>query len=315
MLTRSHITKFINARIAKLQKHMRKWLAKLPDADTLDNLTHLPDPLRELVLMLRLNRPAATTLMLWPLLWGFFLVPSPNWWAVPGAIALGLCLRMAMSVYDDMADQNIELSDPELRRKLPQLSPLAISAMLVLAIAAIWLAWALGGSTLFLLIFWIILAAAHPYMYHLTWLPQLYTGIVLGGWAALLGQAAAGGLGLEAVFLFPAGILWVAGIESLRAEMKQTQDAASGTKSIALVLGELRIPFINSCFVLSLLLLASAAMVQGERTIYVLAMIVAQFLLYPIFGARTITAKADAWRLYRRTAYAGAIMALGLALA
>jgi 4-hydroxybenzoate polyprenyltransferase len=274
---------------------------------TVDDATSAPLPpaTQALIYWLRLRRPASLLLMLWPMLWGFLTSDAPSWAYLPIAIVFALTLRAASCLYVDLTDTGIEADDGP--AEVP--GQPSVFLLILLVAAVLGLGWLQGPLTLFLTLVWVVLVAAYPYMCKVTWFPQVYAGVVFGGMGTLLGQAAAGAFSLPVLFLFVAGTLWVAGVETLRADIRRAQDTESGLKSIVLVLGRMSVPFMGGCFLATLVMLVITGLLMGASPMFYIALLAAQGLLgHAYFGLR-LNEEAAARRTYGRTGLAGALIA------
>lgn len=273
----------------------------------------LPPKVREIMISLRMNRPASLLMMLWPMLWGFFTANGGTIFALIPAIALIIAMRGASLLYEDLSNKNIELNpDPYApTEEAPQPSVLALFA---LSIATVALAHAIGTEVLLMVILWGVLVVGYPYLYKVTWFPQFYAGLIFGGLPVLIGQAIGGEMTPSAIVLFAVGFFWVTGIETLRADIKVAQDSRADLKSIILMLGEYRIPFMSGCFILTQILLILTGIVKDANGLYYAALMLAQGILSHAYYGIQLEEKQTARLTFRRTALAGLIATLGFVL-
>lgn len=264
----------------------------------------LSDTVMDVLYMLRLNRPATALLMLWPMLWGFLSPVHTPWMVLPLVILLAVTMRSASCLYLDLYNPAIE-GETDCKNAAP-----VLAFLLLMVLVSFLLAWAIGPTVLFLAIFWLIMVAAYPYLHQVTWYPQAFAGVIFGGWACLLGQGATGELSVELVFLFPAACLWVAAVETLKADIKRAQDAERGVKSVALVMGSWRVPFMSSCLVATLVLLVLTGIVISAGGLFYAALMAAQMLLGAAYYGIRLNEHEAARVTYGRTALAGALVAL-----
>lgn len=273
----------------------------------------VPPKVKELAISLRMNRPASLLMMLWPMLWGFFTANGGSVFALIPAVALIIAMRGASLLYEDLSNKNIELNpDPYApSEEAPQPS---ILALMCLSVATIALAYAIGGEVLTMVVLWGILVVCYPYLYKITWFPQFYAGVIFGGLPVLIGQAVGGDMNPSALVLFFVGFFWVTGIETLRADIKVAQDSRADLKSIILMLGEYRIPFMSGCFSLTQVLLIITGMVKDANGLYYASLMLAQGILSHAYYGIQLEEKQTARLTFRRTALAGLIATVGFML-
>lgn len=263
----------------------------------------------DVLYMLRLNRPATALLMVWPMLWGFYSPAHTHWGLMPLVVLMAVTMRSASCLYIDLYNPAIEGESDCKNARAPVLAFL----VLMLALSFL-LAWINGPIVMFLAICWFIMVAAYPYLHQLTWYPQAFAGVIFGGWSCLMGQGASGGLSVELVFLFLAGSFWVAAVETLKADIKRSQDAEKGVKSVALVMGTWRIPFMSSCLIATLVLLVLTGIVISAGGLFYAALMAAQMLLGTAYYGIHLNEHAAARATYGRTALAGALVVLAFML-
>jgi len=263
----------------------------------------------DVLYLLRLNRPATALLMLWPMLWGFFSPAHTDWAALPLVILLAITMRSASCLFMDLYNPDIEGAADYKTAQAPLVAFLGLMTAL-----SFLLAWAIGPMVMFLAIFWLIMVAAYPYLHKVTWYPQAFAGVIFGGWACLMGQGASGDLSVELVFLFPAASFWVAAVETLKADIKRAQDAEKGVKSVALVMGSWRIPFMSGCLILTLVMLVLTGIVTSAGGLFYASLMAAQMLLGTAYYGIHLNEHTAARTTYGRTAFAGLLVVFAFLL-
>jgi len=299
----------LDAMVDRLQATCKRWTGHLRQRTGI--LPTVPKPLLPLVKALRLDTPAIHLLLVWPMVWGLFTADDNPLFAIIGVTALAFILRAGLLLYDDTQGHTDDQSTSTAKQVPPLLR---VALLVILASAGLSLSWVLGPAAFGFTLLWILAAAAHPHMYHITWYPQLYSGLVLGGLPALIGHAAGGVFNLAIIFVFVACILWVAGIETLRASLRQRLDAATNTRSIALMLGRRQLPFVGLCLTSSLLIMALAGALMHASAGFYLCLLVAQALP----GQSPWQARASHQQVLqtiRRSHYSAGLVLLGLLLA
>ncbi len=199
--------------------------------------------LREYALLMRLDKPIGTLLLLWPTLWALWLaaggMPEPKILLVfVGGVFL---MRSAGCVINDFADRNI---DGHVRRtrqrplaagRVAPREALALFAGLVLL--AFTLVLLLDPLTIALSPVAVILAASYPFMKRYTHLPQVVLGTAFA-WAIPMAFAAeTGTVPAQAWLLFAITVIWTTAYDTLYAMVDREDDLKIGVKSTAILFG------------------------------------------------------------------------------
>ena len=219
----------------------------VPDSEHRGLVGALPQPLRNLALLARFDRPIGWWLLFWPCAWGVLLaggaksISGARWdlilWLLLGAVAM----RGAGCVYNDIVDADL---DRQVARTATR--PVA-SGTTSKKVAWIWLiALCLVGLVVLLQLRWqaqlvalgsLAPVAAYPFMKRITWWPQAWLGLVFS-WGALVGWTALRGDNLPVLAALYAGsILWVIGYDTIYALQDVEDDALVGIRSSARRLG------------------------------------------------------------------------------
>jgi 4-hydroxybenzoate polyprenyltransferase len=215
----------------------------VPDSEYTGIIALLPNKLRALVLLARLDRPIGWWLLFWPCIFGLALSGGlfPRWdlalWMLLGAVVM----RGAGCVYNDIVDHKL---DAQVARTASR--PLPSGAVSVRGAWAFLLSLCALGLLVLFQLRWeaqivavssILLVAAYPFMKRITWWPQVWLGLVfswgaLVGWVAIMGQ-----VNVAMFWLYAGSIFWVVGYDTIYAMQDREDDALVGIKSSALRLG------------------------------------------------------------------------------
>ena len=212
-------------------------------------LAKLPQTWQPFAVLMRLDRPIGTWLLL-----------LPGWWAIVLAsggvtfinrediflfILFGIgavVMRGAGCVINDLWDRDFDRvvertrlrplasGAVSVKQALGFLVPLLFIGFIILIqmpSAAIWL----GILTLPLIV-------SYPLMKRITWWPQLFLGITFNAGALIGWAAVTGTVELFALLLYAGGILWTLGYDTIYAHQDKDDDALIGVKSTARKLGE-----------------------------------------------------------------------------
>ena len=200
--------------------------------------------LRQYALLMRLDRPIGSLLLLWPALWALWLAgeghPRP---LVVVVFVMGVVLmRSAGCVINDYADRKV---DPHVARTRQR--PLAagrvttreaLTLFVVLCLLAFALVLLMNRLTVLLSIGAVVLAIIYPFMKRHTHLPQVVLGMAFG-WAVPMAYAAqTGAVPPVAWLLFIATVLWDTAYDTMYAMVDRPDDLRIGVKSTAILFGE-----------------------------------------------------------------------------
>ncbi len=209
----------------------------------------LPAPvkmrLKEYALLLRLNRPIGSLLLLWPTYWAL-------WMAADGVPTIGnlvvftlgvFLMRAAGCAINDFADRKV---DKHVKRtKDRPLTSGRIQAWEAVALfsglcflAFLLVVFFTNKLTLYLSFGGVILAFIYPFMKRYTHLPQLFLGAAFS-WAIPMAWAAESGeITRLAWLLFTANVLWTVAYDTLYAMVDRDDDIKIGVKSTAILFGD-----------------------------------------------------------------------------
>lgn len=224
----------------------------------------LKERVRQYGLLMRVDRPIGTLLLMWPALWGLWIAgegrPDPF---VTLVFVLGVfVMRSAGCVINDYADRDL---DPHVARTRGR--PLAAGRVssrealllfLVLCLVALALVLTLNRLTLLLSLAAIPLTAGYPFMKRFTYLPQVYLGVAFG-WAVPMAFAAQTNAVPPVAWLILTGVvLWAVAYDTMYAMVDREDDIYVGVKSTAILFGELdrlMIGVVQLCFFVVMVLL------------------------------------------------------------
>jgi 4-hydroxybenzoate polyprenyltransferase len=226
----------------------------------------LKERVRQYGLLMRIDRPIGTLLLLWPALWALWIAgegrPDPF---VTLVFVLGVfIMRSAGCVINDYADRNL---DPHVARTRGR--PLAaghvapreaLLLFLCLCLIAFALVLTLNRLTLLLSLAALPLTASYPFMKRFTYLPQVHLGVAFG-WAVPMAFAAqTNGVPPVAWLILTGVVLWAVAYDTMYAMVDREDDIYVGVKSTAILFGELdrlMIGIVQLCFFVVMLLLGS----------------------------------------------------------
>ena len=224
--------------------------------------------LRQYVLLMRLNKPIGTFLLLWPTLWAMWIAAEgkPSL-AVFIVFTLGVfVMRAAGCVINDFADRKI---DPHVTRTrarpmaLGQVSPReAIWLFIGLCLTAFGLVLFMNALTIKLAFVGVFLAFIYPFMKRHTYLPQVFLGLAFGWAVPMVFAAQTGEVPQLAWLLLTGTVLWATAYDTMYAMVDRPDDLRIGVKSTAVLFGDadrLIIGLIQALLILVLVLVGRHA--------------------------------------------------------
>ena len=200
--------------------------------------------LKEYALLMRLDKPIGTLLLLWPTLWALWIAgegrPDPRVFLV--FVAGVVLMRSAGCVMNDFADRGI---DPHVARTRER--PLARGA--VSPLEALLLAAALGAIafglvltmnrlTVLLALAGAVLTIAYPFLKRFTHLPQVWLGASFGWSVPMAFAAQTDSVPVLAWLMFIAVVLWAVVYDTMYAMVDREDDLRLGVRSTAILFGD-----------------------------------------------------------------------------
>jgi len=199
--------------------------------------------LHDYALLMRLDKPIGSLLLMWPTLWALWLASDgrPDGWILFVFVCGVFVMRSAGCVINDIADRDF---DPHVERT--QSRPLAsgrvsvkeaVGLFAALGLVAFALVLSLNWLTVMLSFAGIVLAATYPLMKRITYLPQAYLGIAFGWGIPMAFAAQQSAVPLVGWYLLVVNILWAIAYDTLYAMADRADDLKIGVKSSAILFG------------------------------------------------------------------------------
>ena len=214
----------------------------VPDTEHRGLILRLPQPLRDLALLARFDRPIGWWLLFWPCAWGLLLAGGAARWDWLAWMLLGaIVMRGAGCVFNDIVDADIDrqVARTALRPVASgRISPRAAWAWLVgLCLIGLIVLLQLRFEAQLVALGSLALVAAYPFMKRITGFPQAWLGLVFT-WGAPVGWIAVRGDRIDVLAaLYGGAILWCIGYDTIYACQDREDDAMVGIGSSALTLG------------------------------------------------------------------------------
>jgi len=202
------------------------------------------DRIKEYGLLMRVDRPIGTLLLLWPTLWALWLANE----AFPPislivVFTLGVFLtRSAGCVINDFADRHFDGKVERTKnRPLAQGRVSEKEALLLfigLSLLAFALVLTLNIYSIGLSVVAIAIATIYPFMKRVTYFPQVVLGAAFSMAIPMAFAASNNEVPLQAWLLYVANLLWVLAYDTLYGMVDKKDDLKVGIKSTAILFGE-----------------------------------------------------------------------------
>lgn len=219
--------------------------------------------------LMRIDRPIGTLLVLWPTLWGLWVAADgfPPLHILVIFILGTFLMRSAGCVINDYADRHYDGHVERTRER-----PLVIGT--VTPREALWLAAALAGAALVLVLFLhplaillafpgLFLAASYPYTKRFFPFPQAYLGIAFGFGIPMAFAAVQGTVPGVAWLMVLANVFWAMAYDTEYAMVDRPDDLKIGIKSAAVTFGRFDVLAVMASYAGSLIVLTMVAAVAG----------------------------------------------------
>ena len=201
--------------------------------------------LRDFALLLRLDRPIGTYLLVWPMLWALWIAADghPQRRLLAIFVAGAVLMRSAGCIINDLADRNF---DPHVKRTRSRplaaraiSPPEALTLFGVLLAGALLLVLQLNALTVRLALVGAALTVTYPLLKRFFPLPQLYLGLCFG-WAVPMAFAATlGTVPRVGWLMLVAAILWAGVYDTMYAMVDRDDDLRIGVRSSAILFADL----------------------------------------------------------------------------
>lgn len=209
------------------------------------NSKTLLEILKPYLLLMRLDRPIGTLLLLWPTWWALWAAsdghPEIKTWAI---FTMGVFLmRAAGCVINDITDRKYDghvsrtQNRPLVKNNLPVRNAWYLFIGLMFTAALLLLA--LKNITILLAVVAAFFAFTYPLMKRITYLPQVYLGIAFSFSIPMAYAEITGSVPKVAWLLFVANILWTTAYDTIYAMVDRKDDIKIGVKSTAILFGDL----------------------------------------------------------------------------
>ena len=275
--------------------------------------------LRQYWLLVRGDRPIGWLLLLWPTWWGLWVAAGgiPPLWPLL-VFSLGVWLtRAGGCVINDYADRWLDSSVERTKQR-----PLATGAVsgrealwvfVVLMLLAFALVLTLNRLTILMSVVGVLLAASYPYLKRYTYLPQVYLGMAFGWGIPMAFAAIQGEVPAVAWVLYVANIFWATAYDTWYAMVDREDDLRAGSKSTAILFGDLDLVAQGILYALTLLALALVGQQAQLGLVYWIALGVAVLLVAWQFWIARHRERGACFRAFLHNNWIGAAIFAGIA--
>jgi len=269
--------------------------------------------------LMRADRPIGWLLLLWPTWWGLWFAAGgvPPLWIL-FVFSAGVWLtRAAGCVVNDYADRWL---DPHVERTRER--PLATGAVrgrealalfAVLMLAAFALVLTLNRLTILMSFVGVFLASTYPYLKRYTHLPQVYLGMAFGWGIPMAFAAVQGEVPPVAWVLYATNILWSTAYDTWYAMVDRDDDLKMGSKSTAILFGDMDLVIQGVLYALVFLGLGLAGMQAGLGAWYWAGLAVAAALVVRQFVMCRHRGREACFRAFLDNHWVGMVVFAGIA--
>ena len=269
--------------------------------------------------LVRGDRPIGWLLLLWPTWWGLWLAAKgvPPLWTL-FVFSAGVWLtRSAGCVINDYADRWL---DPHVERTRNR--PLATGAVrgrealalfAVLMLAAFALVLTLNRLTVLVSFIGVVLAASYPYLKRYTHLPQVYLGLAFGWGIPMAFAAVQGEVPAVGWLLYVANIVWSTAYDTWYAMVDREDDLRMGSKSTAILFGEMDLIAQGVLYALFFVALAFVGQRAAMGAYYWIGLAVAVVLVAYEFRIARRRERAACFRAFLHNHWVGLAIFAGIA--
>jgi 4-hydroxybenzoate polyprenyltransferase len=280
----------------------------------------LQQRLLDFALLMRLDRPIGTWLLLWPTLWALWSAsaghPQPRLLAI--FLAGTLLMRSAGCVVNDLYDRDI---DPHVRRT--RMRPLAarrvapaeaLALFAALAGLAFLLVLQLNALCVKLAFIGAALTATYPLLKRFFAIPQLYLGLCFAWGVPMAFAAELGSVPRVGWVLMLAAVVWAGVYDTFYAMADRPDDLRIGIKSSAITFGDLDLVMIAALQVMVLLALLFAGRLLALGSSYYWALAVGAVLFAWQQWLARARDPAGCMRAFHNNNYFGIVILAGVIL-
>jgi len=229
---------------------------------------HIIDRLEQYSLLVRLDRPIGTLLLLWPTLWALWIAAEgwPDHYVLFVFIVGVFLMRASGCAINDFADRKIDLHVARTNQRPMATGKVsgreALWVFAVLALCAFILVLTMNTLTIYMSFVGVALAASYPFMKRYHYMPQVHLGAAFGWSAPMAFTAQANEITAMTWLIFMATVLWTTAYDTMYAMADREDDLKIGVKSTAILFADadkLIIGMLQALLMLNLILIGTRA--------------------------------------------------------
>ena len=229
---------------------------------------HTIDRIEQYSLLVRLDRPIGTLLLLWPTLWALWIAAEgwPDNYVLLVFVAGVFLMRASGCAINDFADRNIDLHVARTNQRPMATGKVSAKEALwiftVLALCAFILVLTMNTLTIYMSFVGVALAASYPFMKRYHYMPQVHLGAAFGWSAPMAFTAQANEITAMTWLIFMATVLWTTAYDTMYAMADREDDLKIGVKSTAILFGDadkIIIGMLQALLMLNLILIGTNA--------------------------------------------------------
>jgi 4-hydroxybenzoate polyprenyltransferase len=276
--------------------------------------------LKEIALLIRLDKPIGTLLLLFPTLWGLTLASEgmPDTTILLIFVGGVFLMRSAGCIINDIADRHIDLHVARTKERPLARQKISVKLALFIFFLLVALAYCLIQplNTLTIQLAWLglLLAVVYPFLKRLTHLPQVGLGLAFAFGIPMSFAAIQETIPLKAWVLYVAAVIWPIIYDTQYAMVDREDDKKIGVKSTAILFGQYDIVAIVclQCLFLCLLIYLGV-LFQLRAPFYVALLWVVLCFSYQLILLNTRTREAY-FTAFKNNQWVGLIILLGCML-
>lgn len=271
--------------------------------------------------LVRGDRPVGWMLLLWPTWWGLWLSAQgfPGWKLLLIFSAGVWLTRSAGCIINDVADRWLDGQVQRTKQRPLVAGTVGKKEALGLFVALMLIAFVLvcftNLKTVLLSGVAVLLAASYPYLKRYTYLPQVYLGLAFGFGIPMAYTAVHDAWPTAVIWLlYVANLLWTTAYDTFYAMVDRDDDVRMGSKSTAILLGDvdlIAIGLLNTLFLLAMWLVGQR-LELGVNYLIALAAATAM-LAWQLHHAKD-RSRERCFAAFKNNGIVGAVITLGVVL-
>lgn len=234
---------------------------------------------QQYALLMRLNKPIGSFLLLWPTLAALWIacddIPTAKLLLI--FIAGVFLTRAAGCIINDLVDRDLDVHVTRTRQRPLATGAISIKEALllcaILGLIALWLVLHLNLYSKLIAVLAVLLTAAYPFAKRFTYLPQAVLGITWNLGILMAFAAVQNSIPLIAWLLYGTALLWTIAYDTQYGMTDREDDLKVGIKSTAILFGKADCLIIGLLQITVLLLLVLLGNLLGMKLYYYIGLV------------------------------------------